>query len=120
MKQHPEIEELLQDFAVVNAELTEIIVALRNIVLSSSSEVEEGMKYGGIVFLKHHTLLGGLFLRKTFVTLEFSFGNELIDDDNILEGSGKFRRNLKFRSLDDINTKRAQYFIRQALSKEVT
>ncbi len=88
------IEELLHDFAVVNPALTEILVALRKIVFASSSELQEEIKYGGIVFLKNGHLLGGLFLRKTFVTLDLSFGNELVDKDAILEGNGKFRRNI--------------------------
>ena len=118
MNQKHAIEELLRDFAVVNAERTEIIVSLRNIVLSLSPDLQEDIKYGGIVFLKHNQLLGGLFLRKTFVTMELSFGNELIDEDKILEGSGKFRRNLKFRDMSDIETKRATYFITQAIGKQ--
>ena len=117
-KQHHAIEELLHDFAVVNPELTEILVALRTIVLSSSSELQEEIKYGGIVFLKSGQLLGGLFLRKTFVTLDLSFGNELVDEENILEGVGKFRRNVKFRKLGDVKAKRVQYFIEQAVRKE--
>lgn len=118
MKQHQTIEELLQDFAVTNPELTEILVALRKIVLSASPDLEEAVKYGGIVFLKQGQLLGGLFLRKQFVTLEFSFGHELVDDDHLLEGTGRFRRNLKFREMGDLDVKRAQYFIEQAVRKE--
>ncbi len=119
MEQDHAIKELLQDFAVVNPELTEVLVTLRDIVLSSSSELQEGIKYGGIVFFKNEQLLGGLFLRKKFVTMELSFGYQFRDDDQLLEGTGKFRRNLKFRNMDDVETKRAQYFIEQAVSKEL-
>ncbi len=70
------------------------------------------------MFLKGRHLLGGLFLRKTFVTLDLSFGNELVDEESILEGKGKFRRNVKFREIGDIEAKRAQYFIEQTVRKE--
>ncbi len=119
MSQQHAIEELLRDFAIVNPELSEIISCLRNALLSVSPDLREEIKYGGIVFSKQKQLLAGLFLRKKFVTMEFGFGNELIDEDNMLEGSGKFRRNLKFEKMSDIETKRARYFIEQAVKKNL-
>jgi uncharacterized protein YdhG (YjbR/CyaY superfamily) len=71
MNQEHAIEELLRDFAVVNPELTEILVNLRKVVRSLSPELQEDIKYGGIVFFKQNQLLIGLFLRKKFVTMEF-------------------------------------------------
>ncbi len=109
-----EVEDLLNDFSNNNPELSRIISELRNKVTNTSSELEESVKYGGLVFLKDGELLGGIFLRKAFVTMEFSFGNELSDEDGLLEGTGKLRRNLKFRDLLDIESKRAEFFINQA------
>ncbi len=108
------VQELLSDFDVSSPELTKIILSLRKLVLESSSDVEESVKYGGLVFIKKGQLIGGVFLRKSFVTMEFSFGNDLKDVDDLLEGTGKFRRNLKFRELVEIEAKRAKYFIEQA------
>jgi hypothetical protein len=110
------VEELLSDFNIANPELADIILKLRNLVLSTSTELEEAVKYGGLVFLKNNLLIGGIFIRKAFVTMEFSFGNELNDSNELLEGTGKLRRNLKFRELSDIDLKKAQYFIDQAYS----
>jgi hypothetical protein len=76
--------------------------------------VEEGIKYGGVVFYKGGELLGGIFLRKSFVTMEFSHGYKLTDREGVLEGKGKYRRNLKFRDMSDLEAKSAAYFIGQA------
>lgn len=118
MNKQDAIETLLHDFAMVNPELTEILTHLRNMMLSCAPDLREDIKYGGIVFFKQNQLLSGLFLRKAFVTMEFGFGNEFVDENNILEGSGKFRRNLKFRNMSDIESKQALYFIEQAIKKE--
>ncbi|WP_052437577.1 DUF1801 domain-containing protein [Vibrio jasicida] len=108
-----QIENLLSDFKMTNLELFQVITELRKTVKESLPTIEEAVKYGGLVFLKEGELLGGIFLRKAFVTMEFSFGNELQDPNNLLEGTGKFRRNIKFRNLDDIDTKLAKYYIEQ-------
>lgn len=108
------IGALLHDFAAVNPGLAEIINALRELVLSLPTEVEEGIKYGGVVFFKEGELLGGIFLRTSFVTMEFSHGYQLTDHEGLLEGNGKYRRNLKFRDMSDLEAKSAAYFIRQA------
>ncbi|MBT3634776.1 MAG: DUF1801 domain-containing protein [Candidatus Marinimicrobia bacterium] len=115
-KQKNEIEELLHDFETVSPGLTEIIVFLRKIVLSFSPAIKEEIKYGGIVFIEHKQLICGIFLRTKFVTMEFGFGSEFTDEGNLLEGTGKFRRNQKFRKVEEIKTKHAKYFIGQALT----
>lgn len=110
------IDSLLKKFNETNAALTEIVEALRELVNPASNGLKEEVKYGGLVFLKGQELLGGVFLRKAFVTMEFSFGNELKDDEGHLEGTGKLRRNLKFKSLSDIKDKQAKYYIEQAFA----
>ena len=37
------------------------------------------------------------------------------DPDNILEGTGKFRRHLKIRSFSDIKNKKVDLFVKQIL-----
>ena len=108
------VEELMQGFEDASPGLTEIITALRELVKATAPDLEEAVKYGGVVYLRDGELLGGIFLRKAFVTMEFSFGNRLQDEAKLLEGTGKLRRNLKFQDLQDIETKRAEYFIEQA------
>jgi len=45
--------------------------------------------------------------------LEFSNGYLFDDPKSLLEGKGKYRRHLKLRSLDDIETKKVDYFMKQ-------
>ena len=117
MKPNIEIEQLLGDFAASNPQLTAIIVHLRNTVFSLAPGLQEKIMYGGIVFIREKQLLAGLFLRQKFVTMEFGLGSEFTDEDHLLEGSGEFRRNLKFATMSDVESKRARYFIEQAVKK---
>ncbi len=112
-----QIKELLSDFKMSDPELSQIITILRQYVKEHSPNIEEAVKYGGLVFLDQGELLGGLFLRKAFVTMEFSFGYKLQDPNSTLEGSGKFRRNIKLKTLQDIEEKQAKDFIKQAYTK---
>ncbi|HAJ95428.1 MAG TPA: hypothetical protein DCP02_04250 [Actinobacteria bacterium] len=58
---------------------------------------------------------GGLFVRKKHISLEFSSGADMNDSYTILEGTGKFRRHLKIRSLADIENKTVDFFVKQSL-----
>lgn len=108
-------DELLQDFELANPSLAAIVAALRQMIRGTSPSLEEGVKYGGIVYTRDDTLLGGIFMSKKHVSLEFSFGASLVDKHRMLEGKGKYRRHLKFRTIEDILTKEAQYYISRAL-----
>ena len=59
-------------------------------------ELDVGEKYGGTVFTPKGSkqLLGGVFVYKKHISIEFSLGYLLDDPDNKLQGSGKFRRHL--------------------------
>jgi hypothetical protein len=48
------------------------------------------------------------------VTIEFDRGVELKDPMGFLEGSGKYRRHLKIRSMADVKTKKPKGFISQS------
>ena len=56
---------------------------------------------------------GGLFVRENHVSFEFVSGVYMNDQHNILEGTGKFRRHLKIRSLADIEDKKVDFFVKQ-------
>jgi len=74
--------------------------------------MSERMMYGGIMFSLEKDV-SGIFSYKKHVALEFSDGNLLNDPDNILKGSGKLRRHLKLKSIDDIKKKNVQFFVGQ-------
>lgn len=49
------------------------------------------------------------------VSFEFGSGAYMNDPHKILEGTGKFRRHLKIRSLTDIEDKKVDFFVKQSL-----
>ena len=76
-------------------------------------------KYGGEV-LAHDPendkkFVGGIFIYKDHVSLEFSQGASFDDPDGLLEGKGKKRRYLKFTAVDDVEAKGALCFLKRAL-----
>ncbi len=77
-------------------------------------------KYGGEV-LAHDPesdkkFVGGIYVYKDHVSLEFSQGASFDDPDGRLEGKGKGRRHLKFATVEEVTRKDAEEFLRQALA----
>jgi hypothetical protein len=109
------IKDLLSDLETIDQEKYEIISTLRNDLLASHPEITEEIKYGGILFSINNQPFGGLFVSKNHVSVEFSDGYKLSDPNNLLEGTGKFRRHLKLSTLSDIASKQASQFMELAI-----
>jgi len=66
-------------------------------------------KYGGTLFtLKPAEKEGqfcGVFIYKQHVQISFSKGAKISDPDKILSGSGKLRRHINFKSIEDVAEK---------------
>lgn len=77
--------------------------------------------YGGIMYEvvsgDHSTRMFGHFASKNHVSLEFTEGATFDDPGQLLEGSGKMRRHLKFYSLEDLMAKDPAPFLQQATNK---
>jgi hypothetical protein len=99
-------------------EAQQIVNFVREIVANVVPDANEKAMYGGIVFeleyLTPKRLFCGAFVRKEYVTIEFDRGAELNDPKGFLEGSGKYRRHLKIRSIADVKTKKLKDFISQS------
>ena len=108
------IEELLQDFEMVNPELGDIIRQVREMVFAIAPECEEKVMYGGLIYALPGRMFCGLFLRKAHVSVEFDRGDRMKDTEGLLEGGGKFRRHLKLRDPGEIESKQVADFIRQS------
>lgn len=96
-----EIVDFLESVKQSDFEQFEIVYKLRELVYQTFPEATEVFKYGGIV-LSLKDQFGGIFVYKNHVSFEFSFGYKL-QSDLKLEGSGKYRRHLKFKKLKDID-----------------
>ena len=64
-------------------------------------------KYGGTLFtLKPNEKEGqfcGVFLYSQHVQISFSKGSQLNDSQKLLKGSGKNRRHINFKKIDEVN-----------------
>ncbi len=109
-----QVQELIDEIEMLDTDKFEILMKLRDIVFSRTTEVQERIMYGGIMFSLGDDF-GGLFVRKKHISFEFVFGVNMEDPDGVLEGTGKFRRHLKLKSLKDIETKKVSYFVEQIL-----
>ena len=113
------IEKLLEDFDLVNPELGEIIRSLREMILKIAPESVEKVMYGGIIFYKTDRMFSGLFLRKKHISVEFDLGYLLKDENNHLEGKGKFRRHLKIHNKEEVKIKMVEKFVKESLNLEI-
>lgn len=109
------IETLLEDFKAVSDEKYQVVKKVVELAQKLNSHVKLDVKYGGIVFLTNNKLVSGVFLYKNHVSVEFSNGNELKDSSGLLEGKGKNRRHLKLFSVEDIESKKLESFLKPSL-----
>ena len=109
------ISKFINDVQSVAPEQAEIIELIRELFNKSSQVLSEQIKYGGLVFLKSGSLIGGIFPYKNNISIEFSNGADFSDPQKLLEGKGKRRRHLKIHTRQDIDLKNAILFIEQSL-----
>ena len=102
------------------SDVTAIIAGLKDLIAQIAPDVRFVAKYGGEVLCPDPSsdkkFVGGLFEYKTHVSLEFSQGVSFADPNQLLEGSGKKRRHLKFQAEADIAAKDAKGFLEQAFA----
>lgn len=107
------VQNFLEDASLFDGEKFAILMGLRRKVFRTHPKTKERMRYGGIMFSNDAGDFGGIFIRKNHVSLEFANGASMRDPKKLLEGTGASRRHLKFRSLPDVKSKDAEFFIRQ-------
>ncbi len=112
-----QVQKFLNDIEDFNIDKLEILNKLREVIINLFPNLNEEIKYGGIVFIVDEIFFSGLFIRKNHISLEFVHGAEMNDPDNFLEGNGKFRRHLKIKNLADIKDKNVDFFVKQSLFK---
>lgn len=112
------VNHFLEDIQFQSSEKFEILTALRPLVKGSNPEIYEDIKYGGLVYLYSGELLGGIFVYKNHLSIEFGKGSELADPDGILEGQGKYRRHIKIASINEIESKQVKHFVNLALANK--
>ena len=109
------VEKFLDDIGQIDAQRLRLVSALREQVLALAPEAVEEVKYGGLHYSAPVPCCG-IFSYAQHVSLEFSHGAELADPHQVLEGSGKFRRHIKLRSAEEIESKQVADYIARALA----
>ena len=93
--------------------------AIKEIVEQIAPDVRFVPKYGGEVLAhdpdRDKKFVGGIYVYKDHVSLEFSQGASFDDSDGRLEGKGKGRRHLKLMMVEDVMGKDAEGFLKQTL-----
>ena len=92
----------LDDLQMVSAERHALVQALRQAALASGPDVTEEVKYGGLLFSAAQPFCG-VFAYTAHVSLEFGQGVSMSDPAGVFEGTGKGRRHINFRTLQDLN-----------------
>lgn len=110
------VNDFLSDIQSLTTEQFDMVIAIRDIFFEAHEELVEDIKYGGLVFNVSKVLIGGIYIYKEHISIEFSHGAGFTDRDSNLEGGGKKRRHLKVFSYNDIVQKNTKYFVNQAVS----
>lgn len=109
-----EVQEFLKKISTISHEKYELVMEIRRRVSYLNPEIKERMMYGGIMFSLNEDI-GGVFVYSQHVSLEFGKGYLFNDPDNQLKGSGKYRRHLKFKTIDDLNNLDIDFYISQMI-----
>ncbi len=103
---------------MTDAEKQSLIELLDTLVVAAVPKSTKVAKYGGTLYTlkpdEKEEQFCGVFPYKAHVQLSFAKGNELDDPDGLLEGGGKFRRHLTFKSFDDVDAKVVKRFTKAA------
>ena len=109
------VEQFLMEVEVLPNDLYLLIELLREYFLAAAPDLEEIFKYGGLAYLKNGKLVGGIFVFTNHVTVEFSQGILLDDPYGNLQGTGKYRRHIKFTSVDQVETSHIKDYLEQTV-----
>jgi hypothetical protein len=106
------VDEFIQ--ARVLPEYRPVAQVLRKLMREYAPEAKEIFSYG-IPAFKRKRILAVISPTKEGLTFAFSRGAAFKDRYGLLEGVGKVSKNLRMRSVKDINRSALRYYIKQAL-----
>ena len=107
------VQNLLEDIRLLGEVQFDLVQAVRSLVESQFTDVEEVVKYGGILF-SSGVQFCGVFAYKEHVSVEFGAGANIKDSIGLLEGTGKGRRHIKLRTVADIEAKQLPAYLKLA------
>jgi len=100
----------------------ELIKALMQIVLEAEPQMEEAIKWNRITFTLNgnwNHWICGIEQTKRQVSFIFHKGALLTDSSGLLQGTGKYIRQIRVTGLTDTNKKKLIDLIKQAVAKQM-
>ena len=110
------IETLEADLRLSHPGMYPIAERARQLLHNMLPQASERVIYGGFMFATEVDVCG-VFVYTEHVSVEFGRGAELADPHGALEGKGKFRRHIKLRSADDIESKHLSEYVALAAAQ---
>ena len=110
-----EVKQFLEELELEDLDKFKMVQNILKDVKSVCSNIKERMMYGGIMFSVNTSDIGGVFVRKNHISIEFSSGHKMSDPKKVLEGTGKFRRHIKIRNISDIKEKNVLFYLKQMI-----
>ena len=111
-------QEFVDGIKLQDYDKYQILLRIREIVFDNYPQVKERIMYGWIMFSDPDDM-GGVFVYQNHISFEFSNGYKFNDPDKQLEGKGQYRRHVKHRSMDDLENKKFDFFMKQIKDKEL-
>ena len=97
---------------------------LDELILRAAPKAQTVPKYGGVLYtLKPDEKEGqfcGVFAYMNHVNLSFVNGTSLKDPAGVLQGTGKFRRHVNFKSPDEVNSKVLLALLKQSAKLSIS
>lgn len=104
MNRNPKVDEYLaQKKHPLNVEIQRV----REIILNVHPEIEETIKWSSPTFIYKGNMASYFMNAKKHVSLMFHKGILINDKTGLLEGDGKEARTAKFKSIEDIENRKA-------------
>ncbi len=111
------VENLLRDIQSQSVDRYNTGMAIRELFYKLKNNLSEDVMYGGLMFYCNQEMMSGIFFYKEHISIEFGKGSEFNDLNAVLEGKGKFRRHIKIFNIEEIESKKIETYIQQAIDK---
>jgi hypothetical protein len=98
-------------------EFRPIVAAIRSLMKEAAPTVREVFTYGAPMWV-HKKVVAWITPSKSGVSLGFQTGAYFEDRYGLLRGTGKHARNVRMKSVEDVNKPALEYYIKQALKHE--
>ena len=95
----------------------DIVTILRLLMRETAPDAKETISYGILAYKRNH-IIAVLNPTKNGITFAFSRGAEFEDKFGLLQGVGKVSKNVRFKSVGDVNEEVIRYYIKQALERD--